>query len=335
MIDFIEPSVFSIHYGILLMAFLLDIAIGDPKWLPHPVRIIGKVIEKIEFFLRRFFKSPFQEKIGGIILAVSIAGMTFIITWLIVKFLLKLSLVSNFLYLISCLLFVYLTSTTIAIKELISSAKIVIRSIKNKDIDSARRNLSMIVGRDTQNLSEKGILKAVIETLSENLSDGVIAPLFYLVIGGLPLAMSYKAINTLDSMVGYKNKRYIHFGWASAKLDDAVNFIPARISGILISIASLLVFRSILNVRNSLKIMLKEGRKHLSPNAGIPEAAIAGALGVRLGGPAIYGGTEIKKSYIGIEKTEDYLTASEEAITVVRVASFIGVIITGVILYAK
>jgi adenosylcobinamide-phosphate synthase len=337
MTDFIEPSAFSIHYGIILMAFLLDIAIGDPKWLPHPVRIMGRSIAKTETLLRKSEVSSQKSKVKlkGIVLVFIIVGLTFGLTTLIVYFLIRLKDLSTFLFFLSSAFMIYLTATTIALHELIKSAKIVIESIKNKDLDSARKNLSMIVGRDTQNLSEKGILKAVIETLSENLSDGIIAPLFYLTIGGLPLAMTYKAINTLDSMVGYKNERYKDFGWAAAKLDDIANYIPARISGVLISFASLVVCRSLSNAYCSLRTMVKDGKKHLSPNAGMPEAAIAGALGVQLGGPSTYSGMVIQKPYIGIERTDDYLTASEKAIEIIKVASTVGVITIGVYLYAK
>ncbi|MBI5212103.1 MAG: cobalamin biosynthesis protein CobD [Nitrospirae bacterium] len=239
------------------------------------------------------------------------------------------------LSLLTGILFIYLTSTTIAIRELINSARIVIREVKNKNIENARNNLSMIVGRDTQNLSEEGVLKATIETLSENLSDGVIAPLFYLALGGLPFAMAYKAINTLDSMVGYKNDRYKNFGWAAARLDDIANYIPARITGMLIAFSSAVAFRSPFIVHSSLKTMFRDGRKHTSPNAGIPEAAMSGALGVRLGGPSAYCGIIVQKPYIGTETEVDYLAASEKTIKVVMFSSVAGIAISAVVLYAR
>ena len=190
----------------------------------------------------------------------------------------------------------------------------------------------MIVGRDTQNLDEKGVLRAVIETVSENLSDGVIAPLFYLAIGGLPLAIAYKAINTLDSMVGYKNEKYLSFGWAAAKLDDAANFIPARVTGLLVVLASYCYYLlrkpgSALSVaRASFQVMKRDGRNHTSPNSGIPEAAMAGALGVRLGGPSTYGGVLVQKPFIGDAVSEDYRTASEQAVAIVVLAAVIAVL---------
>ncbi|WP_333652709.1 adenosylcobinamide-phosphate synthase CbiB [Dissulfurispira sp.] len=334
MMDFTSP--FIIHPLILLLAFLLDLAIGDPGWLPHPVRIIGSAIAKTEVILRRYLKTPLQEKSGGVLLVIMIVvpvfGIAFFIQKIIVSNTPSLHYSINALGLI---VLIYLTSTTIAVRELINSARIVIESVKNKDIESAKSNLGMIVGRDTGNLSEKGILKATIETLSENLSDGIIAPLFYLAIGGLPLAMAYKAINTLDSMVGYKNDKYKNFGWAAARLDDIANYIPARISGILIVIVSFFVSRSLFTVHCSLKTMINDGRKHLSPNAGIPEAAIAGALGVKLGGPSTYNGIEIQKPYIGMEKTGNYLIASEKAMDIIKVSSLIGTGIAVIILYIR
>jgi adenosylcobinamide-phosphate synthase len=334
----LQPSAFSLSPVVLLLAFLLDLAIGDPGWLPHPVRIMGNAISKTEAFLRKWEvesgKWKLIEKLKGIILVITIVLPIFFITWFIVHISTN-YFKSHFLLLTSYFLLIYLTSTTIAIRELISSARLVIESAKNKDIESARSNLGMIVGRDTQNLSEKGILKATIETASENLSDGVIAPLFYLAIGGLPLAMAYKAINTLDSMVGYKNDKYKNFGWAAARLDDLANYIPARITGLLIAISSSFIFHSLFTVRYSLKTMLRDGRNHPSPNAGIPEAAIAGALGVRLGGPSTYNGIEIQKPYIGAEETENYLSASEKATDIIKVSSLIGTGVATIILYAR
>jgi adenosylcobinamide-phosphate synthase len=313
----------------LIFAFFLDLAIGDPPWLPHPVRIMGKGIEKMEIFLRRHFKQN-EERLAGILLAIITALVVLAVTFLIYKVIIWFS--SNILMIIGIIVLVYLISTTIALHELINSARLVIEAVKDRSIKVARQRLSRIVGRDTANLSDEGILKATIETLAENLSDGVIAPVFYLVVGGLPLAMAYKAINTLDSMVGYKNEKYRHFGWAAAKLDDIANYIPARITGILIVISSALISRSLSTVRCSLKTMLRDGRKHPSPNSGVPEAAMAGALGVRLGGPLTYEGIKVEKPYIGEDTTEDYLTAFGYAVNIIKVTSISGVGIAAIIL---
>lgn len=342
MID-LQPSAFSLSPMILVLAFLLDLVIGDPGWLPHPVRIIGSAISRTETFLRRYFQTPVQERFGGIILVLIIVVSVFVVIFLVYKELLYFLRPSGlrFLVLSAVILLIYLTSTTIAVRELIHSARLVIESVKNKDMDSAKNNLAMIVGRDTQHLSEKGILRATIETLSENLSDGIIAPLFYLTIGGLPLAVTYKAINTLDSMVGYKNGKYINFGWAAARLDDIANYIPARLTGLLI-IASAFIITLCKDTRNSLPVirfaagtMLSDGRRHLSPNSGIPEAAMAGAVGVRLGGPSTYDCIVVQKPFIGVERESDYLSSSQKTIHVVRMASVLGIVISSTILYVR
>lgn len=332
-------SAFSLSPAILVLAFLLDLAIGDPRWLPHPVRIIGRAITRAENLLRKREGriSVTMERGKGILLVIIIVGAVFCAAWLAVHFLLSMD-TPYFLFLASCLLLIYLTATAIAARELINSASLVIESVRDKDIGSAKKSLSMIVGRDTEDLSEKGALRATMETLSENLSDGVVAPVFYLAAGGLPLALTYKAINTLDSMVGYKNDKYKNFGWAAARLDDIANYIPARITGALIVIASVLIrlfTDSPIHPFTAVKIMFRDGGKHTSPNAGIPEAAMAGALGVRLGGPSTYGGIVADKPYIGRDTAVDYLTASEKTITVVKITSLLGTGIAAVVLYAR
>lgn len=333
MIDFINTSPLNLLPSVLIAALLLDIAIGDPRWLPHPVRLIGRMISFVEFQLRRYLKRPLEERLGGILLVILITVPTFLITYGIYTFAVWLSY--NVLAVLGLSLIVYLTSTTIAVRELISSARLVIESVKERSIDKARGNLSMIVGRDTENLSEKDILKATMETLAENLSDGVIAPVFYLVLGGLPLAMTYKAINTLDSMVGYRNNKYGYFGWAAARIDDMANYIPARITGLLIVISSFFVYRSVLIVNSSLVTMFRDGRKHLSPNSGIPEAAIAGALDVRLGGPSTYGGVIVERPFIGRGRCDDYLTASESAIGIAKVTATLGIGLAVALLFVR
>lgn len=329
----IEYSPLTVSPFVMLLAFFLDASIGDPAWLPHPVRLIGSGINKTETFFRKIFKTSSSEKLAGVLLVIVIVGSVFAVTFFTIG---TIQHQRDILALIpATIVLVYLTSTTIATRELIHSAQAVIESVKAPDIKLARESLSMIVGRDTHLLSEEGILRATIETLAENLSDGVIAPLFYLTIGGLPLAMTYKAINTLDSMVGYKNERYKDFGWAAARLDDLANYIPARITGLLISIASFIVLRSFSVFNTSLKIMFRDGRKHSSPNSGIPEAAMAGALGVRLGGPSTYGGMPVDKPYIGEDNTVDYLSASETAVILIKAASVLGICLTVILLSVR
>jgi len=329
-------SAFIIPPVILILAFLLDAAIGDPRWLPHPVRVIGRVISWIEKILRKYFKSPSQEKIGGAILVSVIVIPVFLITFSVCSAILLFT--DSPIYLIGIILLIYLTATTIAVRELINSAQAVIMAVEDRDIKTARNNLSMIVGRDTENLNEEKILKATMESLAENLSDGIIAPVFYLALGGLPLAMAYKAINTLDSMVGYKNEKYVNFGWAAARLDDIANYIPARISGALIVLSSFLIrlfTDSPIHPFTSIKVMISDGRNHTSPNAGIPEAAMAGALGVKFGGPSTYGGIVVDKPFIGIESSSDYLSISEKTITIVRFSSILFIGVATAILYIR
>lgn len=313
---------------ILILAFLLDLAIGDPRWLPHPVRLMGRTIAGLEEFLRKGCRTEESERVAGVLLVALITIPAFAVTSAVV--------LAATLHrsgpdaLIGSAVLVYLTATTIATRDLVDSARLVIDAVLNRDIVSARQRLSMIVGRDTQHLSEEGVLRATVETVAENISDGVIAPLFYLAVGGLPLAMTYKAVNTLDSMVGYKNDRYLHIGRASARLDDVANFIPARITGLLVVFGVFLLTlagkagRPAINARRALTVMLRDGRKHSSPNSGFPEAAVAGGLGVVLGGPSTYGGIVIEKPYIGEGLGREYLPASLEALTIARMTALIG-----------
>lgn len=334
---------------ILILAYTLDLVIGDPKQLPHPVKIMGWTITKLEDFLRnrahsthyRIKNKERREKATGVVLVVIIVGFTYGLFYVIN------SLFTVYRSLFAGLLMVYLISTTLATRGLVESADSVIKTLNIGSIEEARKRLSCIVGRDTKTLDRNGILKATIESLAENASDGIIAPLFYFSIGGLPLAMTYKAINTMDSMVGYKNERYRHFGWAAARLDDIANYIPARMTGFLIVVSSAIVSRSVFSVHCSLKTMLRDGRKHLSPNSGVPEAAMAGALGMKLGGPSTYKGTFVEKPYIGEEiqntelmtqnsdKNDFHLKSAEKAIILTKFTSLIGFGVALTILYLR
>lgn len=237
----------------LTCAYLSDILFGDPEWFPHPVRGMGWMVRKLE------------KRTNGILLAVIVVGASVFFAGLFVYFMRK---IHPFL---GTLASVYLGYTALAIKDLRVKAKAILKELEGGSVIRARQELSKIVGRDTKSLDEKGIAQAAIESIAENTSDGIIAPLFYLIIGGPILGIAYKAINTLDSMVGYKNEKYAQLGRFSAKLDDVANFVPARVTGVLIALASL--------SRNAFRVMLRDGRKHPSPNSGIPEAAMAGALG--------------------------------------------------------
>jgi adenosylcobinamide-phosphate synthase len=308
---------FALNGTILLSAFALDLIFGDPRWLPHPVRGIGWTIQRTEMVLRRFAITPLAEKAAGIFLVVLIVSLVSFLSHFLIITSSRISLSFGFA------LSVLLSYTTLAARDLGNAAKGVLRHLDAGEIAQARTGLSMIVGRDTDDLDDQEIARAVVETVAENTSDGVIAPLFYLAIGGPVLALAYKAVNTLDSMIGYRNERYINFGWAAARLDDIANFIPARITAVLICLATEILrgvnaigsrspipspFRgeavSELRTPSSARIspwhiMLRDGNKHPSPNSGYPEAAMAGALGIRLGGPATYAGIPSFKPFIG------------------------------------
>ncbi|MGB9681348.1 MAG: adenosylcobinamide-phosphate synthase CbiB [bacterium] len=274
----------------LVLGYITDLIFGDPYWFPHPVRAIGVLILSLERLLRHIAHSATSQKIAGFILAGITVVISYLVVWLILRVALSVDIV---LFHIFNIIFIY---TTLATKCLGDEAKKIYRFLKDGDTDSARKSLSYIVGRDTIGLDIKEISRAVIETVAENTSDGIIAPLFYLFLGGVPLAMAYKAVNTLDSMVGYKNERYVNIGMASARLDDIVNFLPARITAILMIIVSFILG---LDARRGLFTMIRDGSKNPSPNSGYPEASMAGVLGIQLGGPNSYGGCIVEKPHIG------------------------------------
>ncbi|MDP2862469.1 MAG: adenosylcobinamide-phosphate synthase CbiB [Desulfobacterales bacterium] len=263
---------------VFISACIIDIIVGDPRWFPHPVAIIGRWTRFVEEKIRAHTTHA-SEKKGGIVLWFSVVIPSFFITYGITE-------ASFFIgALVGMIITTLLASLTLATRSLYEESRVVIDALTRGDVEAARKGLSMIVGRDTANLDEAGILRAVIETVSENLSDGIVAPMFYLAVGGLPLAMTYKAVNTLDSMVGYKDAKYMDIGCFSAKMDDVLNWVPARITGFIIVIAAFILR---FNWRDSWRIMRKDGRNHTSPNSGIPEAAVAGALGIQLGGKISY-----------------------------------------------
>ena len=271
----------------IAIAFVLDILIGDPRWLPHPIRMLGKCIEYLEVILRKAFVS---ERMAGIFLTGIIVLGSYLITFKIISFFYGLGTLWGITASIITIFY------SLSIRDLLKETKGVLKALKSGDLPKARSNLSRIVGRDTYNLSEKQVVTGCIETSAESSVDGIIAPLFYAFIGGPALAMAYKAVNTLDSMVGYKNEKYNNFGWASARLDDVANFIPARIAAIIIPISSFICGA---DFSNSIKIVNRDGQKHPSPNSGLPEAAIAGALKISLGGPSVYNGVPSDKPFIG------------------------------------
>lgn len=271
----------------IAIAFVLDILIGDPRWLPHPIRMIGKCIEYLEVILRKAFVS---ERTAGIFLTGIIVLGSYLITFKII------SLFYGFGKVWGLTASIIIIFYSLSIRDLLKETGGVLKALKSGNLPKARSNLSRIVGRDTHNLSEQQVAAGCIETSAESSVDGIIAPLLYAFIGGPAFAMAYKSINTLDSMVGYKNEKYNNFGWASAKLDDVANFIPARIAAIILPISSFICGA---DYSNSIRIVKRDGQKHPSPNSGIPEAAIAGALKIRLGGPSVYNGIPSNKPFIG------------------------------------
>ena len=274
----------------LLAACSIDLILGDPHELPHPVRLIGKGISTGEQLLRRRPSKPAIEFLqGGALTAVVVAG-----SWAGAR--LAIETARRVRPRFGDLTEILLAWTTLATRSLIIESGAVLNALEGGRLPVARRRLAMIVGRDTDHLDESEIVRAVIETVSEGLCDGVIAPLLYLALGGVPVAFAYKAVNTLDSMIGHPEPRYRYFGRAAARLDDAANVVPARITALAIVTAAFLTSR---DWRGAWKILRRDGDKHPSPNAGQSEAAMAGALGVRLGGMNYYDGKPSPKPYLG------------------------------------
>jgi len=268
-------------------AWLLDLVLGDPRGLPHPVVWIGRLISALEARLRRSFANL---TLAGVILTLSVLALTALATWGL------LAASVAFHRLLGLLAWLWVAHACLATRALHAESAEVVAYLRAGRLDEARTALSWLVSRDTTQLDEEGILRATCETVAENTSDGIVAPLCFLCLGGPVAAMTYKAASTLDSMVGYKNERYLRFGWASARLDDLLNLFPARLTALLTVLAAPLVG---LNGWRALVVTLRDARKSASPNAGFPMAAAAGALGVRFGGTAVYFGAAVEKPVLG------------------------------------
>ncbi|GAA0122470.1 MAG: cobalamin biosynthesis protein [Clostridium argentinense] len=273
----------------VLIAMIIDFLLGDPSWLPHPIIYIGKLISKLESYFRKGEKSDEGLRICGGLIVLIVCFVTYIIPYI----LLKLSLINIYLF---HGLNIFIIWTTLAANSLHKAAIEVYKSLERKDIEDARVKLSYIVGRDTKNLEEDEIIRADIETVAENSSDGIIAPIFYAILGGAPLAMMYKGVNTMDSMLGYLNKKYKFIGFFPAKVDDLFNLIPARLTGILMCLTSFVVGGTI---EDSFRIMIRDRKNHKSPNCAYPEAAAAGAMKIQLGGTNTYFGELVYKPTLG------------------------------------
>ena len=275
----------------VLGGFVLDALFGDPAWLPHPVVYMGKAISKLEKFLRpRLPKTPQGELLGGAIVAFCLPVGTFLLTGLVCWGAARLH------PLLGLAVQMFWCGQALAARGLVQESTNVYKELKKPDLPGARKAVSRIVGRDTAELTAEGVTKAAVETVAENASDGVIAPLLYMLIGGAPLALTYKAINTMDSMLGYKNEKYLYFGRVPAKLDDVANYLPSRLAALL-WVAAAAFTRN--DAKGAWKIWRRDRRCHASPNSAQTESACAGALGVQLAGPAYYFGQYYPKLTIG------------------------------------
>jgi adenosylcobinamide-phosphate synthase len=277
----------------LLAAAGLDVTIGDPRWLPHPVRAMGRLIGWFDRHVRTACRSPLTRRLAGVGAAVVLPGVAYLAGHLIIE--LAAALSAGWELIASILL----ASTTLAGRDLVDHARAVSRALATHNLQGAREAVALIVGRDTVELSEPEVVRAAVETIAESSADGVIAPLLYLTLGGAPLALAYKAINTLDSMIGHRDPDYIDVGWASARLDDVANWVPARLTAGLLVVSTGLVSGRWHRLRESARILYRDGRKHPSPNSGRPEAAMAGALGIQLGGVNHYDGHPVDRPHLG------------------------------------
>lgn len=271
----------------ILVALALDCFLGDPRWFPHPVRAIGRVAAALERPIRRLIPSP---RLAGTITSVLVIGTTAGLSWFVVALCAEQSPVAGIM---ATALLIY---STIALRDLVQHAQEVYRALTEDNLEAARARVGRIVGRDTEHLSESEVARAAVESVAESIVDGVTAPLFYAIIAGPVGAMAYRATNTLDSTFGYLNEQHRDFGWASARLDDVANYIPARLTAPIIGLAALLLR---LHAKKSIRMVLRDARKHASPNAGFAESAVAGALGVQLGGLNYYFGKPSRKPTLG------------------------------------
>ncbi|QQS86752.1 adenosylcobinamide-phosphate synthase CbiB [Fusobacterium canifelinum] len=304
---------FVVKFG---LAYIIDLILGDPRWLYHPVIIIGKLISFLEKFLYRAKNKIFS----GAILNILTLSISFIVSLLLAR--------------AGYIMEIFFLYTTLATKSLADEGKKVYRILKSGDIKKAKKELSYLVSRDTNTLSIDKIIMSVVETIAENTVDGFVSPVFFAFVGSffsieifgkvvslaLPFAMIYKAINTLDSMVGYKNERYMDFGKVSARIDDVANFIPARLTGLIFVPLSSLILGY--NFKNSLKVFFRDRNKHSSPNSGQSESAYAGALGIQFGGKISYFGENYEKPKIGDKLKEFDYEDIKKAVNILYVVSF-------------
>ncbi len=302
---------------------LLDWIAGDPEWFPHPVRWMGRFTQLAESLLRQPGQSANGELMRGAALTAVLVGVSYLGTAKAIEMAYRTSKVTGMATEI------LLGWTCIASRNLIDESGAVIQALERDDLGQARQRLSRIVGRDTHSLGETEIHRAVIETLAESACDGIVAPLFYMAIGGIPMAMAYKAVNTLDSMIGHADRRYFYFGKAAARLDDVANYLPARATALALATAAGLGSET--SATSALRTWRRDGGKHKSPNAGQPESAMAGALQVRLGGNNTYAGEHIAAPLLGAEFEQPKLRHVKHALKLVAAVSLFAAVAAAVI----
>ncbi len=307
--------------GELAVACLLDAAVGDPRWFPHPVRWMGSTVTWCDRRVHQLLLSPTKQRMAGVLLAVALPAGAYAAGALLIW------VGSSIDPLWGSGVTMLLAWTTLAARDLIDHVVSVQLALQSVSLMEARAAVGKIVGRDTEEMAESDIVRATVETIAESTADGIIAPLFYLILGGAPLALAYKAVSTLDSMIGHMDNRYRWFGWAAARLDDVANFLPARITALLLVLSAGIVSRSWPAMQRAWKILLRDGRKHPSPNSGRPEAAMAGALGVQLGGINRYDGLPIERPCLG--DPDQHLTRTHigMALTLMLWTSLTGVLL--------
>ncbi|WP_312981262.1 adenosylcobinamide-phosphate synthase CbiB [Atlantibacter sp.] len=299
-------------------AWLLDCWLGDPQHWPHPIRVIGNVINFVQRAIRRVSRSDRALMLGGALLWIIVVGATWALSWGI------LALAYRLHAWLGVAVEIWMIYTLLAGRCLGDAAREVEKPLRAGDLMQSREKLSWIVGRDTSQLQPPQITRAVVETVAENSVDGVIAPLFFLLLGGAPLALAYKAVNTLDSMVGYKHQKYRAIGMVSARIDDIANFIPARLSWLLLALAAKLCGN---DASSALRIGWRDRRNHSSPNCAWPEGTVAGALGIRLGGPNDYFGERVEKPWIGEATREISVDDIPATIRLMNVASLLALLL--------
>lgn len=306
--------------GELAAACILDAAVGDPRWFPHPVRWMGSIVNCYDRRVYQLVLSPAKQRFAGVVLAAALPTGAYAAGALLIW------CASSIDPVWGSMATVLLAWTTVAARDLIDHVLSVQRALQSRSLPEARSAVAEIVGRDTEEMAEADIVRATVETIAESTADGIMAPLFYLLLGGAPLALAYKAVNTLDSMIGHLDDRYRWFGWASARLDDVANFLPARITALLLVLSAGIVSRSWPVMQRAWRILLRDGGHHPSPNSGRPEAAMAGALGVQLGGTNRYDGLPVERPCLG--DPDQPLTKAHigRALTLMLWASLLGVL---------